>query len=172
MEKIREYKLQNYQNSYGFGDSAISVLTGGIKDTSSRVKPGEITYAKITFFNNAGFDWKLKKNAIEFETEKDFEEYEFMNDYEVNTTFSAVVPNNYTKTITIKYVDETNNEVVFDLKKADNYSKTIKIKNGHYYHPEIISDGLICKDVPSNINVRGLTFKLNFEFESKNDIAE
>ena len=81
MEKLREYKLQNYQNSYGFGDSAISVLTGGIKDTSSRVKPGEITYAKITFFNNAGFDWKLKKNAIEFETEKDFEEYEFMNDY-------------------------------------------------------------------------------------------
>ena len=104
--------------------------------------------------------------------EQNSDEYEFMNDYEVNTTFSAVVPNNYSKTITIKYVDETNNEVVFDLKKADNYSKTIKIKNGHYYHPEIISDGLICKDVPSNINVRGLTFKLNFEFETKNDIAE
>ena len=80
-EHLREYKLINYQNSYGFGDSAVLVFTGGIKDTSSRVKPGEITYAKITFYNNAGFDWKLKKNAIEFETNKNIEEYEFMSDY-------------------------------------------------------------------------------------------
>ena len=86
-ENLREYKLYNYQNSYGFGDSSISVFTGGIKGTSSRVEPGEITYVKITFFNNAGFDWKLKKNAIEFETEKNIEEYEFMSDY------ISVVPN-------------------------------------------------------------------------------
>ena len=63
-ENLREYKSTTYTNSYGFGDSVVMINIGGTEDTDCRIKPGEFTYIKITFFNNAGFDWNLKAGAI------------------------------------------------------------------------------------------------------------
>ena len=63
-EQLREYKSTTYTNSYGFGDSVVMINIGGTEDTDCRIKPGESTYIKITFFNNAGFDWNLKAGAI------------------------------------------------------------------------------------------------------------
>jgi hypothetical protein len=63
-EKLREYKLTTYTNSYGFGDAVTMINIGGIKDSDCRIKPGETTYIKITIFNNAGFDWNMKGGAI------------------------------------------------------------------------------------------------------------
>jgi len=59
-EELREYKMTTYTNSYGFGDSVVMINIGGIKDSDCRIRPGQSTYIKITFFNNAGFDWNLK----------------------------------------------------------------------------------------------------------------
>ena len=64
-EELREYKSSTYTNTYGFGDSAVSVYVGGTEDSNFKIKPGETTYIKITFYNNAGFDWNMKGNAIE-----------------------------------------------------------------------------------------------------------
>ena len=66
-EELREYKSSTYTNTYGFGDSAISVYVGGTEDSDCKIKPGETTYIKITFYNNAGFDWNMKGGAIEKE---------------------------------------------------------------------------------------------------------
>ena len=59
--------MNYYANSYGYGDVAISVNVGGIKKTKAIVEPGKSTYAKIIFYNNCGFDWNMKANAIDFE---------------------------------------------------------------------------------------------------------
>ena len=64
-ENLREYKSKTYSNSYGFGDSAVLIYVGGTEDSDCRIKPGDTTYIKITFYNNAGFDWNLKAGAIE-----------------------------------------------------------------------------------------------------------
>ena len=40
------------------------INVGGPQNTDCRIKPGETTFVKITFFNNAGFDWHLKAGAI------------------------------------------------------------------------------------------------------------
>ena len=66
-ERLREYKLTTYTNSYGFGDSVVMINIGGIQNTDCRIRPGETTFVKITFFNNAGFDWNMKGGAIEFD---------------------------------------------------------------------------------------------------------
>jgi len=66
-EKDREYTMSTYMNSYGFGDSTITIFVGGTEATTCKVQPGEYTYIKISFYNNAGFDWNLKNGAIEFE---------------------------------------------------------------------------------------------------------
>ena len=63
-EKLREYKLTTYSNSYGFGDSVVMINVGGTEDSDCRIKPGETTFVKITIFNNAGFDWNMKAGAI------------------------------------------------------------------------------------------------------------
>ena len=63
-EKLREYRSTTYTNSYGFGDSTVMINVGGPQNTDCRIKPGESTFVKITFFNNAGFDWNLKAGAI------------------------------------------------------------------------------------------------------------
>ena len=54
-------------NSYGFGDSAVTIYVGGTQDTSCLLEPGEVVYIKVAFYNNAGFDWNLYKEAIDFE---------------------------------------------------------------------------------------------------------
>ena len=63
-EELREYTSSTYTNSYGFGDSAVTVYVGGTEDSNFKIKPGETTYVKITFYNNAGFDWNMKGGAI------------------------------------------------------------------------------------------------------------
>ena len=65
----REYTLTTYANSYGFGDSTVSVYVGGTMDSLCKLKPGETTYVKIAFYNNCGFDWNLLGSAMDF-TEK------------------------------------------------------------------------------------------------------
>ena len=66
-EELREYKSTTYTNTHGFGDSAISVYVGGTEDSNFKISPGETTYIKITFYNNAGFDWNMKGGAMEKE---------------------------------------------------------------------------------------------------------
>ena len=56
-----------YANSYGFGDVAISVYIGGIRKSKAVIQPGDTTYAKIIFYNNCGFDWNMKGDAIIFD---------------------------------------------------------------------------------------------------------
>ena len=63
-ENLREYKTSIYTNSYGFGDSAVLVYVGGTENSDCRIKPGESTFVKITFYNNAGFDWNMMGGAI------------------------------------------------------------------------------------------------------------
>ena len=64
-ELNRTYTMNTYMNSHGFGDATTTVYVGGVDSTSCRVEPGTFTYVKIVFYNNAGFDWKMKKGAIE-----------------------------------------------------------------------------------------------------------
>ncbi|KAL9649755.1 hypothetical protein ABK040_009570 [Willaertia magna] len=63
-EQSREYTNQIYTNQYGFGDSVVSITVGGEKGTSSILSPGAFVITKISFFNNAGFDWPLLVGAI------------------------------------------------------------------------------------------------------------
>ena len=60
-----------YTNSYGFGDVAVTVSIGGIRKTKPVVEKNSTTYAKIIFYNNCGFDWNMKKGAIDFEYKGD-----------------------------------------------------------------------------------------------------
>ena len=68
-EKNREYTMNTYMNSHGYGDATTAVYVGGIDSTSCKVNPGEFTYVKIVFYNNAGFDWKMKEKAITINSE-------------------------------------------------------------------------------------------------------
>ena len=63
-EYLREYKTPIYTNSYGFGDSVVTIYVGGTENSDCKLKPGQTTFVKITFYNNAGFDWNLKAGAI------------------------------------------------------------------------------------------------------------
>ena len=63
-EQNREYTMNTYMNSHGYGDATTTVYVGGTDKTSCKVNPGEYTYVKITFYNNAGFDWIMKEEAI------------------------------------------------------------------------------------------------------------
>ena len=56
-----------YTNSYGFGDVAVSVYVGGFRNSKPILEKGEYTYARIIFYNNCGFDWKMKIDAIDFD---------------------------------------------------------------------------------------------------------
>lgn len=64
----REFTSAFYNNHYGFGDSTVSVYVGGTQGTKAILQPGESTLVKVTFYNNAGFDWNLLGSGIEFET--------------------------------------------------------------------------------------------------------
>lgn len=66
-ENLREFTQTTYTNSYGFGDSAVTVYVGGTKDSICKVNEGESTYIKIAFYNNCGFDWNMKGGAITFQ---------------------------------------------------------------------------------------------------------
>ena len=66
-EDKRVYKQSTYTNSYGFGDAVVSVFVGGTNNTECKLEPGEETYIKIVFYNNADFDWNMYDNAIKFD---------------------------------------------------------------------------------------------------------
>ena len=63
-ELNRTYTMTSYMNSHGYGDATTTIYVGGVDGTSCRVEPGTFTYVKIVFYNNAGFDWKMKPDAI------------------------------------------------------------------------------------------------------------
>ena len=63
-ELNRTYTMTTYMNSHGYGDATTTVYVGGVDATSCRVERGQHTYVKIVFYNNAGFDWKMKEGAI------------------------------------------------------------------------------------------------------------
>jgi hypothetical protein len=63
----RRYTDAIYTNNYGFGDFSTSVYVGGTKATKCIINAGDSTYAKITLYNNAGFDMEMKFSAIDFE---------------------------------------------------------------------------------------------------------
>jgi hypothetical protein len=64
-ELNRAYTMSTYMNTHGYGDAATMVYVGGVDATTCRVEPGTYTFVKIVFYNNAGFDWKMKPGAIE-----------------------------------------------------------------------------------------------------------
>ena len=65
-EDKREFTMNIYTNSHGYGDATTTVYVGGIDSTKCRVEPNQYTFVKIVFYNNAGFDWIMKENAIEY----------------------------------------------------------------------------------------------------------
>ena len=72
-----------YTNSHGFGDVAVSVSVGGIRNSKPALEPGKTTYAKIVFYNNCGFDWNMKARAIEFKEldQKPLNAYDLLHNY-------------------------------------------------------------------------------------------
>ena len=65
-EDKREFTMSIYTNSHGYGDSTTTIYVGGVNSTKCRVEPNEYTVVKIVFYNNAGFDWIMNTDAIEF----------------------------------------------------------------------------------------------------------
>lgn len=63
----RTWGSTTYDNSYGFGDAQVSVYVGGYLDSEAIVNPGDTTYVQIVFYNNAGFDWDLYADGIDFD---------------------------------------------------------------------------------------------------------
>ena len=68
-EENREYTMNTYMNSHGYGDATTTVYVGGTDRTSCKVNPGEYTFVKITFYNNAGFDWVMTEEGITMNSE-------------------------------------------------------------------------------------------------------
>ena len=95
-----------------------------------------------------------------------FEEVEttYYNEHELNVTVEAKVPEGYDKTITVKYVSESQKEIVYNLNKDNEYKLTQLITSGVYNHPEIIADGLKCVDIPSELKINGLKYSVKLEF--------
>ena len=62
----RQWTSESYINHYGFGDSVVSVFVGGAQATKVITPPGAYTIVKITFYNNAGFDWNMKYGGMEY----------------------------------------------------------------------------------------------------------
>ena len=121
-----------YTNSYGFGDVSITVSVGGIKKTKPSLEPGNTTYAKIVFYNNCGFDWNMKGNAIYFKYEgskkinandlvREFVhsikvplKYNFLN-YVVEKEYSeyiSIKPSDHNKDVASEFFDFQNINVV------------------------------------------------------------
>jgi len=65
-EEKREWTDLTFDNHYGFGDTTISVFVGGELGSRAILTVGETTYIKITLYNNAGYDWHMSDDAIEF----------------------------------------------------------------------------------------------------------
>jgi hypothetical protein len=66
-EILREWKFITYINNYGFGDAGTAVYVGGAQATKAILKAGDYTIIKVTFYNNAGFDWNMLYGAVEAE---------------------------------------------------------------------------------------------------------
>lgn len=103
-----------------------------------------------------------------------FEEIEdtIYTKHELNTTFEANVPEGYSKTITIKYVNEEQDEICYNLTKENSYKETKLINSGNYIRPVILADGVKCVDIPSELKINGLKFSVKFVFESNEKTEE
>lgn len=93
----------------------------------------------------------------------------YYNEHELNVTIEAKVPEGYNKTITVKYISESQKEIVYNLNKDNEYKLTQLITSGVYNHPQVIADGLKCVDIPSELKINGLKYsvKLEFNYEEK-----
>ena len=139
----------------------MSVEVGGILGSIPIIKVGDTTYVKISFFNNAGFDWNLKHNGISYAGQissndaslllKDVRlsiqtplEYKFLSlqiPSEMNN-FITVTPSDHFSSIDPSLFDfDTNNPVsIKDGNRADYYFK-VTLSNGFpaKYYGKVLS---------------------------------
>ena len=94
---------------------------------------------------------------------------DYMDSYDVNVVFKAIVPNGYNKIINIKYVSEAGDSKNFELKPSNNFEAEDRIKNGIYQNPTFDCEGLKCIDIPSSINIKGFKYYQEFKFEEKKE---
>ena len=140
-EKLSEYPYSTYFNSYGFGDSVVTIYVGGTVNTNCKLNPGDYTIIKITFYNNAGFDWNMYGGAIvsndinipksklminEIHTVKVPSEYNFLQ---------LTIPNEIKDYITITISDHMSNVAnqVFDF-SSNNVVSIIDGYEGNYFY--------------------------------------
>ena len=150
-ELNREYTLNTYMNSHGYGDATTTVYVGGTDNTKCKLNPGEYTYVKISFYNNAGFSWKMKDNAITMNYEgysaalnansimagqvtaiQYPKEYNFMS-YDIPKEikdFVTLIPSQHLKDISPQFFDLTFNNVL-EIKDA---------LEGDYYYVLTVKD--------------------------------
>ena len=93
-ELNRAYTMSTYMNTHGYGDAATMVYVGGIDATTCRVEPGTYTFVKIVFYNNAGFDWKMKPGAIEL-NETAYRVFLNANSINTNAVTAVQYPSKY-----------------------------------------------------------------------------
>ena len=93
-ELNRAYTMSTYMNTHGYGDAATMVYVGGIDATTCRVEPGTYTFVKIVFYNNAGFDWKMKPGAIEL-NETAYKVFLNANSINTNEVTAVQYPSKY-----------------------------------------------------------------------------
>ena len=93
-ELNRAYTMSTYMNTHGYGDAATMVYVGGVDATTCRVEPGTYTFVKIVFYNNAGFDWKMKPGAIEL-NETAYKVFLNANSINTNEVTAVQYPSKY-----------------------------------------------------------------------------
>ena len=81
-------------NTHGYGDAATMVYVGGVDATTCHVEPGTYTFVKIVFYNNAGFDWKMKPGAIEL-NETAYKVFLNANSINTNEVTAVQYPSKY-----------------------------------------------------------------------------
>ena len=155
-----------YKNTYGYGDVSVSVHVGGIKKSRAVINKGNTTYARIIFYNNCGFDWKMKGYAIE--SEEIDKKAIGANDLLEGKTHTIrkplkynfleyVVEEKYKNFISIEPSDH-NIEVAPELFDFQNIN-VVTIRDGFKgeYNLKII----VSKDFPDNLTGKPIEIKIN-----------
>ena len=168
---MREYKLSIYTNSYGFGDSTVTVYVGGTENTACKLySPNEYTFIKVTFYNNAGFDWNLKASAIDFEGKESLALN--ANDLAKNKKTAIKVPTKY-NFFTVEIPDELSEYI--KIEASDHNSDTaptffdfgttnsVSIRDG--FHADYFLKMTLLKNLPENLQGRLLELKVTLHEE-------
>ena len=92
--EIEDEKELNRAYTMSYGDAATMVYVGGVDATTCRVEPGTYTFVKIVFYNNAGFDWKMKPGAIEL-NETAYKVFLNANSINTNEVTAVQYPSKY-----------------------------------------------------------------------------